>query len=73
MIYSAGLGVPFLLAAIFTDSLRRKIRDIGRLGRRLHLGAGVLMIVMGIMMMTGQLSKLSYWLLDVLPILGKVG
>ncbi len=72
-IYSAGLGVPFLLAAIFTDRLTRKIRSIGRLGRRLHQGAGLVMVAMGIAMMTGQLSALSYWLLDAFPVLGRIG
>jgi len=72
-IYSAGLGVPFLLAALFTDRLTRKIRSIGRLGRRLYQSAGIVMVAMGIAMMTGQLSALSYWLLDVFPILGRIG
>ena len=72
-IYSAGLGVPFLLAAMFTDRLTRKIRSIGRLGRRLHQGAGLVMVAMGIAMMTGQLSALSYWLLDAFPALGRIG
>lgn len=72
-IYSAGLGVPFFLAAMFTDRLTRKIRPIRRLGRRLHQGAGLVMIVMGVAMMTGQLSALSYWLLDAFPILGRIG
>ncbi|MEH6527945.1 MAG: cytochrome c biogenesis protein CcdA [Sneathiella sp.] len=73
MIYSVGLGIPFLVAAIFTDTLRRRIRIIGRIGRRLHQGAGGLMILMGVAMMTGQLSLFSYWLLDMFPILGKIG
>lgn len=72
-IYSAGLGVPFLLAALFTDRLTRKIRSIGRLGRRLYQGAGIVMVAMGIAMMTGQLSALSYWLLDAFPVLGRIG
>ena len=72
-VYSAGLGVPFLLAAMFTDRLMRKIKSIGRLGRRLHQGAGVVMVAMGIAMMTGQLSTLSYWLLDAFPTLGRIG
>lgn len=72
-IYSAGLGVPFLLAAMFTDRLTRRIKSIGRLGRRLHQGAGLVMVAMGIAMMTGQLSALSYWLLDAFPALGRIG
>ena len=72
-IYSAGLGVPFLLAAAFTDRLTRRLRSIGRIGRRLHQAAGLVMIVMGVVMMTGRLSALSYWLLDAFPVLGKIG
>ncbi|WP_372071419.1 cytochrome c biogenesis protein CcdA [Tistrella mobilis] len=72
-IYSAGLGVPFLLAAMFTDRLTRRIKSIGRLGRQLHKGAGLVMVAMGIAMMTGQLSALSYWLLDTVPALGRIG
>jgi cytochrome c-type biogenesis protein len=31
------------------------------------------MVLMGLAMITGQLSALSYWLLDVFPVLGKIG
>ncbi len=72
-IYSAGLGIPFLLTAIFTDRVARGIRSLGRFGRRLQQGAGLLMIIMGIAMMTGQLSAFSYWLLDAFPVLGRIG
>ncbi len=71
-IYSA-VGVPFLLAAAFTDRLTRRLRSIGHVGRRLHQVAGLVMIAMGIAMMTGQLSALSYWLLDAFPVLGTIG
>jgi cytochrome c-type biogenesis protein len=30
-------------------------------------------MVMGVAMITGQLTVLAYWLLDVFPILGRVG
>lgn len=72
-VYSLGLGVPFLLAAAFTDRLTRRIRAIGRVGRHLYQGAGLVMVVMGVAMMTGQLTALSYWLLDTFPILGRIG
>jgi len=34
---------------------------------------GVIMIVMGAAIMTGQHSTFSYWLLQAFPILGKTG
>lgn len=72
-VYSAGLGVPFLIVAAFTDRLTGKLRRFGRIGRHLHRLAGLIMILMGIGMITGRLSALSYWLLDVFPVLGKIG
>ena len=72
-IYSAGLGIPFLIVAAFTDRLTGRLRGLGRIGRRLHQAAGVVMILMGVAMMTGQLSTLSYWLLETFPIFSRIG
>lgn len=72
-VYSAGLGVPFLIVAGFTDRLAGRLRRLGRIGRRLHQAAGGVMILMGVAMMTGRLSALSYWLLDAFPILARFG
>jgi cytochrome c-type biogenesis protein len=72
-VYSAGLGVPFLIVAGLTDRLAGRLRGIGRVGRRLHQAAGIVMILMGLAMVTGRLSALSYWLLDAFPVLGTIG
>lgn len=72
-VYSAGLGIPFLIVAAFTDRVAGRLRGLGRLGRRLHQVAGAVMILMGIAMMTGHLSALSYWLLETFPIFGRIG
>ena len=71
--YSAGLGVPFLIVAGFTDRLAGRLRGVGRLGLYLHRAAGVVMILMGALMITGRLSALSYWLLGTFPVLGSIG
>lgn len=68
-VYSVGLGVPFLLAALFTGTLLKGMRSLGRIGRRLQQGAGLLLIVMGILMLTGQLEMIAYWLLETFPLL----
>ena len=72
-VYSLGLGLPFLVAAVFTDSLMLHLRILRRLGRSLQLAAGGIIAVMGIAMLTGNLTRLSYWLLDAFPILAKLG
>jgi cytochrome c-type biogenesis protein len=71
--YSLGLGVPFLVAAIFTDGILARLKSIGRTGRILQLFAGTVMVLMGIAMITGQLSTFSYWLLDTFPVLANIG
>ena len=72
-VYSLGLGVPFLLAAVFTDSLAVRLKAIGRVGRVLQVIAAGIMILMGIAMITGQLSAFGFWLLEAFPLLGRIG
>lgn len=71
--YSLGLGIPFLLAAVSTQQALARIRGLGRVGRYLQMGAGGVMIVMGVAMVTGQLTTFSYWLLGTFPVLAQVG
>lgn len=72
-IYSLGLGLPFLLAAVFTGALTARLKAIGRVGRALRLLAGAIMVLMGIAMITGDLTAFSYWLLESFPILATIG
>ena len=72
-IYSAGLGVPFLVAAVFTEKLAGRLRAVGRVGRRLHQGAGLVVVIVGVAMMSGYLSAFAFWLLGTFPVLGQIG
>jgi cytochrome c-type biogenesis protein len=72
-LYSLGLGLPFLAAALFTDELILRLTVLRRLGRSLQLGAGAVVTAMGVAMLTGELTTFSYWLLDTFPILAKLG
>ena len=71
--YSIGLGAPFILAAAFTDRLLHRLRGMRRAGRILHIGAGGVMVVMGIATATGITSAFSFWLLENVPLLARVG
>jgi cytochrome c-type biogenesis protein len=71
-VYSLGLGLPFLGAAVFTDRLLR-LRTLGRAGRLLQIGAGGIVVGMGLAMMTGQLTEFSYWLLETFPGFARIG
>lgn len=71
--YSLGFGIPFVIAATLTDSLLARLKSAGRTGRICQLIAGGIMIVMGVAMVTGQLSAFSYWILDAFPLLATIG
>lgn len=72
-IYAAGLGVPFLLVALFTRELAGRLTHLRRFGALLQIIAGLILIVMGIAMITGQLAAFGFWLLRTFPALGQIG
>lgn len=71
--YSLGLGVPFLVSAVFTDRLVERYREVKRIGRILYVIAGAVMVITGVAMLTGHLSSAAIWLLQTFPALGRVG
>ncbi len=58
---------------MFTDRLFGRLRTLGRTGRFLQIGAGGVVIGMGLAMITGQLTALSYWLLETFPGFATIG
>ncbi len=71
--YSLGLGVPFLLTAAFTGALLKRLKSLRRTGRWLQIGAGAGMVVMGLAMITGLLTKMAWWLLETFPAFSAIG
>lgn len=72
-IYSIGLGVPFLIAAAFTGAFLRRMKSLRKVSRPFQIGAGGIMILMGVALVTGYLSSFSNWLLEVFPGLATIG
>lgn len=72
-IYSLGLGVPFLLAALgvgtFLGFLKRFARHLGTVEKIM----GVLLILAGLAFLTGLHQSFAYWLLETFPIFSKIG
>ncbi len=58
-IYSLGLGVPFLLAALGTQSFLTLFRQIKGSLRTIEVAAGLLVVVMGALMLTNNVTWLS--------------
>jgi cytochrome c-type biogenesis protein len=57
--YAAGLGVPFLAAAWSLDTFLLTFRRIRRHFRKLEIGAGALLVAVGLMVFTNQLTRLN--------------
>jgi cytochrome c-type biogenesis protein len=71
--YSLGIGLPFLLAALFAS----RFLDFAARFRR-HMGTvekvmGAMLVVTGILFMTGSMSAISQWILETFPTLATVG
>lgn len=71
--YSLGLGVPFVLAALFMGGFVERLRSFRKAGRALQLAAGAIMVVMGIAMITGHLTLFAIFMLETFPALGSIG
>lgn len=71
--YSLGLGIPFIFAALFSGAF---MRFLGRF--KVHLGRvekvmGALLVLAGILFLTGGLQMAAYWLLETFPGLSLLG
>ncbi|MDH4174433.1 MAG: cytochrome c biogenesis protein CcdA, partial [Betaproteobacteria bacterium] len=71
--YSLGLGVPFLLTALFIDRAARILGELRGFGAALQIGGGLVLVALGIAMITGWLSAFANWLLRAFPALGAIG
>ncbi|CAN7470675.1 cytochrome c biogenesis protein CcdA [Devosia sp. LjRoot16] len=72
-LYSLGLGVPFLLAGIAIGPFLTFFS-----GFKKHLGMvekvmGGLLVVTGLLFLTGQFTRISYWFLETFPVLQQFG
>ena len=65
LLYSLGLGVPFLLAALFIDRFRAVSTWIQRRSRVIDAAGGVLLVAMGVLVFTERLNAVLAPALDV--------
>ena len=72
-VYAAGLGIPFVLAAVFLSRLSGVLVWIKTYMVQIELLMGLLLWTIGLLMLTGGFSSFSFWLLDNFPALGALG
>ena len=67
------LTIPFLLAAIFINRAIGLMNRIKPWLRVIERVMGALLLVVGVMLLTGAFSAFSYWLLETFPGLAMLG
>ncbi len=72
-VYSAGLGIPFLIAAFMVEQFSTLFARMKRHLVSVERAMGVLMVLTGIGFLTGAVSSVSIWLLDTFPGLQNIG
>jgi cytochrome c-type biogenesis protein len=72
-VYSAGLGIPFLIAAFMVERFASVFARMKRHLATVERVMGILMIVTGIGFLTGAVSNASNWLLETFPALQSFG
>ena len=72
-VYSLGLGIPFIAAALavrpFLSFLQRFRSHLGTVERVM----GGLLVVTGILFITGSMNAISFWLLEMFPGFATIG
>lgn len=71
--YAFGLGVPFVLAAIAMESFLGVARGLRRQFAWLEKATGALLVVTGVVFLTGGFQAASSWLIETFPTLGQLG
>jgi cytochrome c-type biogenesis protein len=72
-VYSAGLGVPFVAAALFLGHFLGFLRRFRQHLATVERAMGLLLVVTGVMFLTGSIQTLSYWFLEMFPGLATLG
>lgn len=71
--YAAGIGVPFIVAALFAPLFLKFMARFRRHIVWVERILGALLVVTGILFITGGINDIGNWLLQTFPSLGRVG
>ncbi|UJQ95363.1 cytochrome c biogenesis CcdA family protein [Mariluticola halotolerans] len=72
-VYSAGLGVPFILAGIAIGPFLSFFNGFKKHLGRVEKVMGAFLVLTGLLFITGQFTRLSYWFLETFPALSQFG
>lgn len=70
--YSLGLGVPFLIAALFINPFLSFVKRFRRSLGLMEKIMGAILVVVGLLFLTGGFTQLSGWMLTNMPFLANI-
>ena len=73
MLYSAGLGIPFLIAAYAINGFMKFLSRIRGYIRVIEIFTGLLLILFGILILTNRIQELAFFFIKYFPFLAQFG
>jgi cytochrome c-type biogenesis protein len=71
--YALGIGIPFLLASLFSAPfMRLTVRLRGNM-RAIEMAIGAALVMTGVLFLTGEMPQIAGWLLETFPAFGAIG
>ena len=71
--YSIGLGIPFILAGYYLGNFLMFSQKAKKYIKKIQKGAGIILIITGILILSSKLQSIGFYLLELFPFLGKLG
>jgi cytochrome c-type biogenesis protein len=71
-VYSLGLGIPFILAAIAIQPFIAFMQRFKRHLDKVEMAMGAVLVITGLLFLTGSINWFGSWLLDAFPSLGRI-
>jgi len=72
-VYSLGIGLPFIAAASAIAPFMKLMKRFTAQMAVIEKIVGILLIVTGVLFLTGSINEIGNWLLETFPALGRVG
>ncbi|MCW9039307.1 MAG: cytochrome c biogenesis protein CcdA, partial [Rhodospirillales bacterium] len=69
-VYAAGIGVPFLIAALAVRPFMAFMARFRKHMRKVEISIGSLLVLTGVLIFSGSLAEVGQWLLETFPVLG---
>lgn len=72
-VYALGLGLPFIAAAFAMERFLAFSRGFRKQFARLEKATGALLVITGVLFLTGGMQTAASWLIETFPNLGRLG